>query len=124
MDLNQDGLPEVYCVNYLKTDEVLARRCSRNGVPLTCAPTLFGAEQDRVYLNTGSLAFQDVTTTSGIVCPDGKGLSIVAADFGQSGRISLFVGNDTTNNFFFQNTSERGRAAAVHRRSHRSRAGL
>ena len=108
VDLNQDGLPEIYCVNYLKTDEVLARRCSRNGVPLTCAPTLFGAEQDHVYLNTGSLVFQDVTATSGIVCPDGKGLSIIAADFDHSGRISLFIGNDTTNNFFFQNTSDRG----------------
>lgn len=108
VDLNQDGHPEIYCVNYLKTKEVLARRCSRNGAPLTCAPSLFGAEQDRVFLNRGSLAFEDVTDSCGIVCEDGKGLSLVAADFDGSGRISLFIGNDSTNNFYFRNRSARG----------------
>lgn len=110
VDLNQDGHPEIYCVNYLNTEEVLARRCTRNGAPLTCAPTLFHAEQDRVFLNSGTMSFQDMTESSGIVCPDGKGLSLVAADVDGSGRISLFVGNDSTNNFFFRNQSERGGA--------------
>jgi tetratricopeptide (TPR) repeat protein len=108
VDLNRDGHPELYCVNYLRTEEVLARRCSRNGAPLTCAPSLFGAEQDRVYLNSHSLPFEDVTESSGIVCADGKGLSLVAADFDQSGRVSLFIGNDSTNNFYFRNHSTTG----------------
>ncbi|MHC4878267.1 MAG: FG-GAP-like repeat-containing protein, partial [Planctomycetota bacterium] len=77
VDLNQDGHPEVYCVNYLQIEQVLARRCSRNGQPLTCAPSLFDAEQDRLYQNAGNGSFTDVTDDSGIVCPDGKGLSLI-----------------------------------------------
>jgi hypothetical protein len=35
--------------------------------------------------------------------PDGKGLSIVAADFTGTGRIDVFVANDTTPDFYFSN---------------------
>ncbi|MHC4876861.1 MAG: ASPIC/UnbV domain-containing protein, partial [Planctomycetota bacterium] len=52
----------------------------------------------------------DVTDDSGIVCPDGKGLSLIAADVEREGRISLFVGNDSTNNFYFRNRSQPGAA--------------
>jgi hypothetical protein len=37
------------------------------------------------------------------VAPDGKGLGIVVADFNGSGRLGIFVANDTTANFFFRN---------------------
>jgi tetratricopeptide (TPR) repeat protein len=108
-DLNGDGYPDIYAVNYLVTEEVKDRSCKRNGQPLTCAPTLFSADQDRLFLNTRDGGFEEVTNQSGIVYPDGKGLGILAADFDGSRRLSLFVGNDTTPNFFFVNqTTQRG----------------
>jgi tetratricopeptide (TPR) repeat protein len=106
-DLNGDGLPDLYVVNYLKMDQVFARACKRNGHPLTCAPTLFPAEQDRLYRNRGDGTYQDVTAESGIVAVDGKGLGIVAADFDGRGKLNLFIGNDTAPNFYFVNRTPR-----------------
>lgn len=108
-DLNGDALPDLYAVNYLVTQSVLDRSCRKNGKPLTCTPTMFPAEQDRLYLNLGDGRFEDVTSRSGIVHSEGKGLGIVAADFDGSGRLSLFIGNDTATNFLFSNqTPSRG----------------
>ncbi len=104
-DLNGDGLLEIYAVNYLLTEEVLERSCEHSGHPMGCSPTMFTAEQDRLYENLGNGRFRDVTDESGIRAPDGKGLGIVAADFTGSGKINLFVGNDTTANFYFVNES-------------------
>lgn len=108
VDLNQDGFPEIYSLNYLEREEVLERRCRKNGQPLTCAPTMFTAEQDRLYQNLGDGRLDEVTQSCGIVRDLGNGLGLVAADFDQSGRISLFIGNDTTNNFFFRNETTPG----------------
>jgi hypothetical protein len=58
-------------------------------------------------MNLGDGRFRDVSQASGIVCPNGKGLGIVAADFDGSRRLSLFIGNDGVPNFFFQNQTDR-----------------
>ena len=104
-DFDGDTLQDLYVVNYLDKEAVFERRCRSNGAPLTCAPTLFPAEQDRVYRNLGDGRFEEVTDSCGVTVAEGKGLAILAADFDQSGRVSVFVGNDTTPNFYFGNES-------------------
>ncbi|MBC7818045.1 MAG: CRTAC1 family protein, partial [Planctomycetaceae bacterium] len=101
-DLNQDGLPDLYVVTYLGGDDLAKRPCSKRQ-RLRCAPLDYPAEQDRLYLNLGDGRFRDVTETSGLVAPDGRGLGVVAADFDGSRRLSLFVANDMSANFFFRN---------------------
>ena len=108
-DLNGDALPDLYVVHYLVLDEVLKRACKFNGRPMGCAPTMFAAEQDRLYINQGDGRFLDQTETSGIIARDGKGLGIIVADFQNRGQLDVFVGNDTAANFFFVNaTPSRG----------------
>jgi len=104
-DLNGDTVPDVYSVNYLDMEEVFARRCKSDGKPLTCAPTMFSAEQDRVYLGIGDGTFRDITPGSGLETDNGKGLGIVIADFFDRGKLDLFLANDTTANHFFENRS-------------------
>jgi hypothetical protein len=109
VDLNGDAMPEIYTVSYLILQEVLERMCKKKGRPMGCAPSMFTAEQDRLYQNLGDGRFRDVTDECGIKVPDGKGLGVVAADFEGTGRVNVFVGNDTTANLYFVNeTAEPG----------------
>jgi tetratricopeptide (TPR) repeat protein len=102
-DLNGDGHPDLYEVNYLSDKDVFTRVCGESRGGGICLPQSFHPAQDRLWINLGDGRFRDATAESGIVAADGKGLGIVAADFHGAGRLSLFVGNDTTPNFLFVN---------------------
>ncbi len=98
VDLDGDADDDLYVVHYLD------RLCPE--VRTTeCAPLDLNARQDRLYENTGAGAFIDRTDTSGIRMEGGKGLGVVASDFDRDGRPDLFVGNDSTANFLWQNHS-------------------
>jgi thioredoxin-like negative regulator of GroEL len=111
-DLNGDGFPEIYDVTYVAGREPFEHVCHDPQVknaPRICSPSVFAAEQDRLYVNRGDGTFEDVSVSAGILAPDGKGLGIAAGDFDGSGRVSLYVANDTTDNFLFINqTAHRG----------------
>jgi hypothetical protein len=109
-DLNGDSLPDLYDVTYLAGQEPLERVCHDEhdkGAARACVPGMFPAEPDRLRLNRGDGSFADVSPLAGIDVPNGKGLGIVAADFRRTGRLDLFVANDTTANFYFVNVTSR-----------------
>ncbi len=103
-DFNQDGLPDLYVVTYLG-GETIFKPCNKRVRP-RCSPLQYPAEPDRFYLNLGNGQFQEMAATSGLNAEEGRGLGVIAADFDGSQRLSLFVGNDMTANFFFQNRTE------------------
>ena len=105
-DFNGDGLPDLFTATYLGGPDVFERRCEHDGKPVQCAPQAFPAADDRLFENLGDGRFAEVTAGSGIEAADGKGLGVVAADFDGSRRLSLFVSNDTTANFFFLNQTQ------------------
>ena len=103
-DFNGDGLPDLYVANYSLLAETAAKECKRaNGELMACTPDLLQAEFHRLHLNQGDGSFRDVTQQSGMRQPNGRGLGLVAWDFGGDGRLGLFVGNDTSPNFLFIN---------------------
>ena len=107
-DLNGDSLPDIYAVNYLA--DAFDRQCfDERDRPVQCPPTLFQAEQDRLYLNLGNGRFQDVTESSGIVRDGGKGLGVVAAEFDGTGKLNVFVANDLMANTYLVNKSTNGK---------------
>lgn len=58
-----------------------------------------------MYLNLGDGRFEEWTEEGGILTTYGKGLGIVAVDLTESGRLDLFVANDTDSNGLFVNTT-------------------
>lgn len=103
-DLNNDSFPEIYAVNYLTGEDIFERVCRMNdGTFRSCMPQNFPAAQDRLFLNRANSEFEDITSNSGIKVPNGKGLGIVAADFGDQKRLNLFIANDAVPNFYFVN---------------------
>lgn len=103
MDVNSDGIPDIYDVNYLAGDEPFTARCVVDGKPRACNPSNFDGEQDQLWLGTGEGRFTNATESAGLIAPNGNGLGLVAADFDQSGRLSLMVANDWVANFYFKN---------------------
>lgn len=107
VDLNADGLPDLYVVNYLAGDEVFTRVCQESdGSPRLCYPQVFPSSADLLYINNGNGTYQESTRLAGIHDVNGRGLGVVAADFEGTGRLGLFVANDTTANFYFRNNSQ------------------
>lgn len=103
-DLNGDSAPEVYAVNYLTGADVYDRVCKNaDGSERSCMPLNFPGAQDQLFSNQQNGLFQNVTATSGIQVPDGKGLGIIAADLHGTGYPDLFIANDAVANYYFVN---------------------
>lgn len=103
-DFNGDAWPDLYVVNYVEGEGMFDRPCLLPGGQVRlCTPYEFHATDDRLYQNLGNGSFRDVSQDAGILVPDGKGLGVVAADFQNTGQLSLFIANDTVPNFYFHN---------------------
>jgi thioredoxin-like negative regulator of GroEL len=105
-DLDDDGDLDLYVCHYMKWDEGDQRTCSDPDDPTiyNCSPLDFESLPDHVFRNDGG-RFVDVTQEAGIRDHDGRGLGVLAADLNDDGRIDLYVANDMTANFLFQNRS-------------------
>ena len=103
-DLDGDGDLDLYVCQYLRWDARAPRPCrnTETNAYIYCTPHILDSLGDRVYRNDGT-RFVDVTEEAGIVDREGPGLGVVAADFDEDGRIDLFVANDGTANYLFQN---------------------
>lgn len=111
-DFNGDSLPDCYVVNYLRGADLATRVCrNSDGRIRACTPHEFAAAPDRLLLNQGDGTFADITQSAGIDDTNGKGLGVVALDADGSGRLSVFVANDTTGNFLWTPTADSTRDA-------------
>ena len=102
-DLNGDGHPDLYDVNYLQGQRPLVETCSFKGHVRSCDPAFYDAAKDQLLLSLGDGRMKNVTATAGIDGAVGKGLGVVVAGFGNSGRLSVFVANDGVANHFYNN---------------------
>ena len=103
VDVNNDGLLDLFVVNYLQWTWSDKPLCTINNVAEYCHPRYYKGLPDQLFLNQGDGTFQDVSKEWGIRDHVGKGMGVGVADYDLDGRPDLFVTNDAGYSFLFHN---------------------
>ena len=107
VDVNNDGLLDLFVVNYLRWDYATEPLCDYKGVPDYCSPRSYKGLPNQLFLNKGHGVFEDVSEKWGIRAHVGKGMGVGMADYDLDGRPDLFVTNDGSYNFLFHNLGDK-----------------
>jgi hypothetical protein len=103
VDVNNDGLLDLFVLNYLRWDIHKEPTCSFDGKPDYCHPKYYETTPNQLFLNKGNSTFVDVSEQSGIRQHPGKAMGVGVADYDHDGRPDLFVTNDKLFNSLFHN---------------------
>jgi enediyne biosynthesis protein E4 len=103
-DVNNDGLLDLFVVNYLSWDPAPEPTCQIAPGQLDyCHPKLYKPTPNQLFLNNGNGTFRDVSAESGIRDHPGKGMGVGLADYDLDGLMDIFVANDKMENSLFHN---------------------
>jgi enediyne biosynthesis protein E4 len=103
VDVNNDGLLDLFVINYLSWDVNKEPDCRYKGKPEYCHPRYYTGLPNRLYLNKGDGTFEDISEESGIRAHVGKAMGVGVADYDGDGWPDIFVTNDKLANFLFHN---------------------
>jgi hypothetical protein len=103
VDVNNDGLLDLFVVNYVSWDRTREPDCRVNGKAEYCHPRFFKELPNQLFLNNGDGTFRDVSEESGIRAHPGKGMAVAVADYDGDGLPDFFVTNDKFFNSLFHN---------------------
>jgi hypothetical protein len=105
-DYNNDGLLDLFVVNYLNYNIKTATHCVQQGLPAYCSPVDFLGMPNILYRNNGDGTFTDVSEQSHISKYVGKGMGLAFADYDNDGFTDIFVSNDTFENYLLHNNRD------------------
>ena len=105
-DYNNDGLLDLFVVNYLNYSIKTATPCVQQGLPAYCSPVDFLGMPNILYRNNGDGTFTDVSEQSHISKYVGKGMGLAFADYDNDGFTDIFVSNDTFENYLLHNNRD------------------
>jgi len=103
VDVNNDGLLDLFVVNYLQWTYSNIPKCVIEGVAEYCHPRYYKGLPNQLFLNQGDGTFKDVSKEWGIRDHVGKGMGVGMADYDLDGKLDLFVTNDAEYAFLFHN---------------------
>ncbi|MGC2605588.1 MAG: CRTAC1 family protein, partial [Silvibacterium sp.] len=103
VDVNNDGLLDLFVVNYMEWKYSDQPLCAYRGVADYCHPRYYKPTPDQLFINNGDGTFTDESVAWGIRDHPGKGMGVGMADYDLDGRQDLFVTNDGGYEFLFHN---------------------
>jgi hypothetical protein len=106
IDYNNDGLLDLFVVNYLDYSISTAHSCQTDNIIDYCSPNEYRGTPNILYRNNGDGTFTDVSMQSHISQYVGKGMGVAFADYDDDGYTDIFVSNDTFPNFLLHNNGD------------------
>ncbi|HSY90133.1 MAG TPA: CRTAC1 family protein [Candidatus Binatus sp.] len=103
VDVNNDGLLDLFVVNYVQWTYSDQPLCAVGGVADYCSPKFYKGQPNQLFLNQGDGTFREVSKEWGLRSHVGKGMGVGMADYDLDGRPDLFVTNDALYNSLFHN---------------------
>ena len=103
VDVNNDGLLDLFIVNYLQWEYSAIPHCKFQTDTDYCHPRFYKGQPDQLFLNNGDGTFRDASKQWGIRDHVGKGMGVGLADYDLDGKPDLFVTNDASYNSLFHN---------------------
>ncbi len=78
--------------------------CHYMGLAVQCGPRGLKGAGDKLFHNNGDGTFTEVSKSAGVSDLDGYyGLTVIWADFNNTGRPDIYVANDSTPNYLYRN---------------------
>ena len=107
LDYDNDGNLDLFVVNYVDFHLDTQPWCGRRDLDLRfyCDPRHYGSTVDRLFRNQGDGTFADVGPEEGIVHA-ANGLGVVCGDLDGDADTDIYVTNDMTPNFFYENQGD------------------
>lgn len=104
-DTDGDGDLDLYVTNYVDFSFEKNPICGnpRLGLRSYCHPEVFNGQPDRFYRNRGDGTFEDASAAAGFLPDSGNGLGVIFGDLDWDGDQDLYVSNDMTPAFLFEN---------------------
>jgi hypothetical protein len=103
VDVNNDGLLDLFVVNYLQWSWSDKPLCVADTVPEYCNPLFYKGLPNQLFINQGNGTFKDVSKEWGLRDHIGKGMGVGVADYDLDGKPDFLVTNDGEYNFLFHN---------------------
>ncbi len=103
LDMDNDGDLDLYAAGYVKFSYKTHRPTIMFGIKMYAEPRAHDAQPDSLFRNNGDGTFTDVSHESGIAAHGGRGMGVICADYDDDGDTDIFVGNDMSENFLFEN---------------------
>jgi len=106
LDYDNDGDLDLFVTGYVEYALHRNVSCKKGKVRSYCEPETYDAERDILYRNDrdddGTNSFVDVTDEAGVNLL-GRGLGVAFSDYDVDGDTDIYVANDGTMNFLYEN---------------------
>lgn len=106
LDIENDGDLDIYAASYIKFDYETHPESKFNGRVVYGGPVLFKPEPDDLLRNNGDGTYSNISKESGISELAEWGMGTIGIDMENDGDTDIFVANDSTLNFLWENDGE------------------